>query len=259
MTIEVNPDWWKSIFDEVYLKTDARSVCDEEITRREIDLVLELLPIEPDHRILDLCGGHGRHSLELCARGYTACTVLDYSKALIGCAKTRADECNYPLQFVCCDVRSTGLPSDRFDHALIMGNSLGYIQSAGADRQILTESLRVLRPGGRLLVDVTDGAKIKKTFSPRSWHEIETDLVVCRRRELEGDKIVAREMVISKASGLIRDENYAVRLYDARSLGELFTGAGFEQVEVQTDFSPHRAKGDYGFMNARMIATGRKP
>ena len=63
MTIEVNPDWWKSLFDEVYLKTDARSVCDGEITRREIDVVLDLLPIEPHHRILDLCGGHGRHSL----------------------------------------------------------------------------------------------------------------------------------------------------------------------------------------------------
>ena len=24
---EVNPDWWKRIFDETYLMTDARSVC----------------------------------------------------------------------------------------------------------------------------------------------------------------------------------------------------------------------------------------
>lgn len=259
MTIEVNPDWWKSIFDEVYLKTDARSVCDQEITRREIDLVLDLLPIEPHQRILDLCGGHGRHSLELCARGYRACTVLDYSKVLIDCAKTRADECSYPLQLVCCDARATGLSPEHFDHALILGNSLGYIQSAGADRQILAESLRVLRPGGWLLVDVTDGAKIRKTFSPKSWHEIDNDLVVCRKRELQGDKIVAREMVISKSSGLVRDENYAVRLYDDRSLTELFSDAGFEQIRVQTDFSPHRAQGDFGFMNTRMIATGRKP
>ena len=259
MTIEVKPDWWKSMFDEVYLKTDARSVCDEKITRREIDVVLDLLPIETNHRILDLCGGHGRHSLELCARGYKACTVLDYSKVLIDCAKTRADECNYSLHLVCCDVRDTGLPPEHFDHALIMGNSLGYIQSAGADIQILKEAHRILRSDGWLLVDVTDGPKIKKTFSPRSWHEIDSEVVVCRQRELRENTIVAREMVISKTSGLIRDENYAVRLYDARTLAELFTGAGFEQVEVQTDFSPHQAKGDFGFMNARMIATGRKP
>ncbi len=69
MTIQVDPDWWKTLFDDIYLLTDARSVCDEEITRREVDLICELLPIRPDHKILDLCGGHGRHSLELAARG----------------------------------------------------------------------------------------------------------------------------------------------------------------------------------------------
>jgi len=34
MTITVKPDWWKAIFDEVYLLTDARSVCNDEITQR---------------------------------------------------------------------------------------------------------------------------------------------------------------------------------------------------------------------------------
>ncbi len=60
MTIDVDPDWWKTLFDEVYLVTDARSVGDESITRQEIDIILELVPMQPDDRILDLCGGHGR-------------------------------------------------------------------------------------------------------------------------------------------------------------------------------------------------------
>jgi len=102
-------------------------------------------------------------------------------------------------------------------------------------------------------------SKIKKTFSPSSWHEIETDLVICRERELQSDKIVAREMVISKTSGLIRDQNYAVRLFDAKKLARLFSEAGFKRISVETDFSPQQTKGDYGFMNCRMIATGQKP
>jgi len=83
MNIDVNPDWWKTMFDEVYLLTDARSVCNPELTRREIDMVVDLLPIDRKHRILDLCAGHGRHSFELGARGFKNCTVLDYSQALI--------------------------------------------------------------------------------------------------------------------------------------------------------------------------------
>lgn len=258
MNIRVNPDWWKSMFDEVYLKTDARSVCNAEITRFEIDVVLDLLPIRRGQRILDLCGGHGRHCFELCSRGYTECTLLDYSPVLTECARTEAADCRYPVAVKCGDARKTGLPPDHFDHVLIMGNSLGYMLSAEADAAILSEAYRVLCPGGWLLVDVADGEAIQQSFNPSSWHEADSDLVVCRRRELQGSTLAAREMVIHKKNGLIRDENYALNLYDADALSSLFSQAGFKKVQITTDFSPHETAGDYGFMNCRMIAVGQK-
>jgi len=89
------------------------------------------------------------------------------------------------MDFVRADARSTGLPAESFDHAFIMGNSLGYIQEPGSDSQILTEANRLLRLGGWLLVDVTDGAAVKESFNPIAWHEIGTDIVVCRERNLE--------------------------------------------------------------------------
>ncbi|MFH2218219.1 MAG: hypothetical protein ABII68_00990 [Pseudomonadota bacterium] len=69
----------------------------------------------------------------------------------------------------------------------------------------------------------------------------------------------AREVVLSKEKGLIRDRTYAVRLYDPQTLENLFKQTGFKKIKIYTDFSPHQPKGDYGFMNHRMIATGRKP
>jgi len=257
--MKIDPDWWKTMFDEVYLLTDARSVCNEDITRREVDLICDLLPIGSGHKILDLCGGHGRHSLEFCARGFTGCTLVDYSDYLIDFARTRVAECKYPLECVQGDARDTGLPADSFDHVLIMGNSLGYIPDAAADRKILDEAKRVLRSGGWLLVDVTDGEAVRKTFSPSAWHEINDDMVVCRERKLEGNSLWAREMVVSKEKGLIRDRSYAIRLYEDRTVGALLEEAGFSQVKVHTGFSPHRQKGDYGFMNHRILAAGQKP
>ena len=259
MTIIVDPDWWKTLFDDVYLLTDARSVCDDSLTCREVDLLLTMLPIEPNHRILDLCSGHGRHSFELSDRGFTACTLADYSASLTACAKEQASAGNHCTEIVRCDARCTGLSSERFDHVLILGNSLGYIQLPDADSQIMSEVFRMLRSGGWLLVDVTDGAAVKASFSPGAWHEIGDDTVVCRYRELHEDIVHAREMVLSKQKGLIRDRTYAVRLYNSRTLPELMRHAGFQQVNVQTDFSPHQIKGDYGFMDRRMIATARKP
>jgi len=259
MSIKVDADWWKTMFDEVYLLTDGRSVCDEEITRSEVDLICELLPTNSEHRILDLCGGHGRHSLELCARGFTGCALLDYSQYLIDHAKMHATENNYPMDFIQADARSTGLPDESFDHVFIMGNSLGYIPEPAADRQILDEAKRVLRPGGWLLIDVTDGAVVKDSFNPKAWHEVAPDIVVCRERNIEGNTVHAREIVFSKEKGLIRDCTYSIRLYEPQNLAALLEQVGFEKVSVHTDFSPHRYKGDYGFMNHRMLAVSRKP
>jgi len=58
---------------------------------------------------------------------------------------------------------------------------------------------------------------------------------------------------------LIRDQTYAIRLYESQTLAILFEQTGFERVKVRTGFLPDRSKGDYGFMNQRMIATGQKP
>jgi D-alanine-D-alanine ligase len=254
-----DPDWWKTMFDEVYLLTDARSVCNEDITRREVDLICQVLPIGPGDKIADLCGGNGRHSLEFCARGFTRCTLVDYSEYLIHCARKKAAERRYPIECIRADARNTGLPARTFDHALIMGNSLGYLPEARADRQIVEEGKRLLRPGGWLLVDVADSKAIRETFSPRAWHEINEEMVVCRERKLKGNILWAREMVISKQKGLIRDLSYAIRVYEDRSIGALLKEAGFTKVQVHTGFSPHKKKGDYGFMNHRMIAAGQKP
>ena len=57
MSIDVDPDWWKTMFDEIYLITDARSVCNETLTCREVDVICELLPLNSGHRILDRSAG----------------------------------------------------------------------------------------------------------------------------------------------------------------------------------------------------------
>jgi D-alanine-D-alanine ligase len=258
MDIRIDPDWWKTLFDETYLLTDARSIGDTEITRREVNVVCELIPIRPDHWILDLCGGQGRHSLELCRRGYKRCTVLDYSHHLVKYGKALASRLGHPVNFVQGDARSAGLASGVFDHVIIMGNSLGYSPGMDADRLILAESYRMLRRGGWLFIDVTDGANARVRFNPSAWHEIGPDIVVCRQRKMNEDSISTREMVISKERGLIRDCTYSIRLYEPESLAALLEDAGFTNIRVCPDFFPHQKEDDYGFMNHRVIFTAQR-
>ena len=37
--IRVEHDWWKTLFDEVYLVTDAPFVCNPVLTKREVDVI----------------------------------------------------------------------------------------------------------------------------------------------------------------------------------------------------------------------------
>ncbi len=258
MTIQVHPDWWKTLFDDMYLKTDARSVCDGEISGREVDLICELLPLDSEHSILDLCGGQGRHSLELWRRGFTRCTVVDYSRHLIDQGKRTAQKEKSGVRFLRGDARQTGLAEGSFNHVIIMGNSLGYLPEKRDDRRILAEANRLLKPGSTILIDVTDGEKVAAEFTSNSWHEVDEDLVVCRQRRLDNGRVKAREMVFSRREGLLRDQAYAIRIYRCGELEELVLNAGFVNVRTHK-FSPHKAKGDYGFMNRRIIVTAVKP
>lgn len=259
MGITVDPEWWKTLFDEVYLLTDARSVCDVEVTRKEVDLIFELIPILPHHRVLDLCGGHGRHSLELCTRGISHCVLLDYSRHLLKRARVETTSRGSPVDCMVADARSAGLQSESFDHVLIMGNSLGYLSDPEADAVILGECFRLLRPGGWLLVDLTAGESVRKRFNARGWHEIGEDILVCREREMRVNTVSVRELVVSKREGVIRDRTYSIRFYETEGVKELLSSAGFDCIQMTTDFSPHSDGGDHGFMDCRMIAVGRKP
>jgi len=259
MTIAVEPDWWKTLFDEIYLVTDARTVRDDARTRREIDLFSRLVPVEAEHRVLDLCGGHGRHTLELKRRGCGPCIVLDYSRVLLAEGHQTAAGENLPVAFIQGDARAAPLASGAFDIVLILGNSLGYLADEDADLHILQESRRLLAPGGRLLVDVMNGAAVRQNLAPNAWHEIGPDVVVCRQREIRGNRVCARELVISKTRGTIRDETYGIRLYEPRQLSDLVNRAGFADIRITTDRSDLHSREDRGCMNHRLVVDARKP
>lgn len=256
--LNLNPDWWKTLFDETYLITDARSVCDEELTCREVDFLEEVLDLEKSYPVLDLCGGHGRHSLELSRRGFHDVTVLDYSEVLIDTGREIAQKEGLNTLFVQGDARDTGLPRERFQNIIVMASSFGYFVDQGENEKILHEGFRLLMPKGSILLDLPDREHVLKNSVPQAWHEANEEIVVCRQRTRDRDVIYSREMVISKEKGLIRDETYCTRLYSEEEITTLLISAGFSSVNIRKDFVSHEKKGDYGCLTNRMIVIAEK-
>lgn len=258
MKFFVNPDWWKELFDEVYLLTDARTVCDDDVTRQEVDFITEFMGIGKTSPLLDLCGGQGRHSLELARRGHTNLTVLDYSEFLLEAGQKKAGEESLHVNFIRGDARDTGLADGRFQHIIVMASSFGYFIDDQENIRILTESFRLLGPRGKLLLDLPDRDYILKNFKSSSLHRVNEDISVKRQRMIKQDVIYSTETVLSDQKGCIRKNTYCTRLYSRDDLRKLLQDAGFKTVAFKKDFMNRDEQGDYGFLTNRMVAIAGK-
>ncbi len=256
----VRPDWWRSIFGSLYLKTDGDVVDDQAITRQEIDTFTAALGAAKDDRILDLCCGQGRHALEMARRGFRQVEGLDRSHYLVQRAKTTARKEGLTVRFREGDARKLPYPTDTFDVVTILGNSFGYFETVKDDLRVLKEVIRVLKPWGRILVDATDGEHIRETFQPRSWEWMDKKHFVCRERSLsvDGQRLISREVITHVEEGVLADQFYAERLYTQESLTKLMAEAGFSDCVCHTSLTPDSQRNqDLGMMARRIVLTGR--
>ena len=258
MSIQVDDNWWQELFDEIYLLTDARSVCNENLTRQEVDFLEETLDLDKSASILDLCGGQGRHSLELSRRGYANVAVLDYSRYLVDLGKKRAKQEELNAIFIQGDARNTGLSGQSFHFIIIMASSFGYFINEDENKKILDEAFRLLMPQGTLLLDLPDRDYVLQNFTTFSCHKVNEDITVNREKELGDDIIYSREVVMSLEKGYIRDRTYCTRLYSPGKISDLLYSAGFSSITCQKDFMNRKAEGDYGCMTNRMVVTAIK-
>jgi D-alanine-D-alanine ligase len=254
----LQPDWWRRIFNSMYLKTDADVVEDKQITNREIDLFMEFVRIEKNMVILDLACGQGRHTLELARRGFRNVNGLDRSHYLIRKAKNICATERLNASFKEGDARKLPYQPDTFDLVMILGNSFGYFESLDDDIKILKEVFRVLKPNGQFLIDVADGNYLRDNFSPRSWEWIDSKHFVCRERSLASDnnRLISREVISNINKGVIVDQFYAERLYSMESLEAILSRTGYTEIRFLGNYNTDSKRNqDLGMMERRIIAT----
>lgn len=255
----VKADWWRDIFNANYLRTDGDVVEDTDITQAEVDAFISMVDVPKDAAILDLCCGQGRHTLELARRGYTNLHGVDRSHYLISRAKRVARELGQDVTFREGDARKLRLPESKFDLIYIAGNSFGYFESADDDIAVLQELRRLLKPGGQLLIDFTDGDYLRNNYEPRSWEWIDKNYFVCRERALSKDsnRLVSREVITHTKKGVIADQFYAERLYNQAQLSQLLGENGFDVLDAQPMTTMSKRNQDLGMMAQRIVLTAR--
>ncbi|MFH0765207.1 MAG: methyltransferase domain-containing protein, partial [Calditrichota bacterium] len=255
-------DWWRTLFNSFYLKTDGDVIENIENTHHEVETVIRAASLEPNDRILDLCCGQGRHSLELARRKFRHVIGVDRSRYLIRLARKRARQEGLTLAFHEGDARRFRLKDQQFNAVLLMGNSFGYFEQKDDDEAVLKNVARVLAPHGTLVLDVVDGDWMREHFERRTWEWIDQNHFVCRERALSknGDRIVAREVIVHAERGVIADQFYAERLYNHAQLTAVMEKVGFQSPRLHGLMQAGSTRGqDLGMMAHRLLMTALAP
>jgi D-alanine-D-alanine ligase len=255
-------DWWNTLFNSLYLKTDGDVVENDVNTRADVDLLINASGIKEADSLLDVCCGQGRHSLELARRGYRGVQGVDRSRYLVRLARKRAKNEGLRVQFSEGDARKLRFPESSKDCVFLMGNSFGYFEREEDDIAVLKTILKILKPEGKLVLDIVDGTWMSKNFEPRSWEWIDQQHFVNRERSLaaDGKRIITREVITHSEMGVIADQFYAERLYEFEEIAGVLRKLGYDDVQNAGAVKSNSTRGqDLGMMAHRLFVTCRAP
>lgn len=243
-------DHWDELFDETYL-TAYGPRFEEFDSAAEATAAISLAGVEPPAEVLDAPGGFGRHAIPLAEAGYRV-TVVDRSSVQLEEGRRRAGDAEWP-SWVQADVRNLPFENERFDAVLNLFTAIGYRGEQG-DRQMLAEFLRVLRPGGALVIETLHRDRLMAMFQERSWEHGSSGAILAEERRfdyLAGEVETDQHLIVDGARRTIA---FRLRVYTATELARLLADAGFAEIEAFGDYDGGELSRD-----TRLVARATRP
>ena len=223
-----------------------------ERNRQDVEEIVTTLTLTPGSSILDAPCGHGRIANLLAAEGFQV-TGVDLMELFLDRARTAAGELGVDVDYRHGDLRDLPV-SGQFDAVVCWFTSFGYFDDDD-NRKVLDEFARVLRPGGRLLIETMhhDGFVRGFVSAPEATvtergEDTMSDITSfdSRTGRIETERTVRR-------GGDVRQSHHSVRLPTGPELDAWLDGAGF----TDRTFSD-RAGAPLRFDSWRLVATATK-
>ncbi len=237
-------DWYKKSFSRDYIRIYSHRNKHE--ADDAVDVVLRRLSLPSGSVCLDLCCGFGRHLSRLVNAGLDA-TGLDLSRDLLEYG--RADH-SLASRLVRGDMRNVPF-GRRFDFVFSFFSSFGYFRDNNENIQVLREINRILKPGGRFLIDYLNAPVVRAGLKS---HDVDDfgDFKLTQQRWINlQDVMVEKELTISDACGE-RSYRERVKLYNSDDFVALCAAAGLRIECFWGDFdaTPYNANSN------RLIISG---
>lgn len=207
-------------------------------THQELGFCERTLSWSAGQSILDAPCGAGRHTLELARRGHSV-VGLDFSE--------------YLLELAADSVRGKTFPSDRpswvrgllqqqpfadnsFHHIICMFSSYGYGETQEDNVRVLREFARILRPGGKVLIDVMNRHFVQPRLN-QVYESVQNGLYVREERTITDNGRRLNNIIrVRDKDGNQRQYLYKPWLFNGWELSLLAAQAGLKALNVYGNF-----------------------
>ncbi|MFF2910948.1 class I SAM-dependent methyltransferase [Paenibacillus sp. NPDC057934] len=242
-------EWYEKSFGEDYLIVYRHR--DFGGARREVEQMINWLDLPAGSNVLDLCCGMGRHSLALAEAGFNV-TGVDLSEALL--REARSQEGAEQVTWIRSDMRELPLEGG-FDAVVNLFTSFGYFEEDGEQVKVLREIYRMLKPGGRFIIDFLNPAYVIHHLVPHSTREDGLNHIE-EHRVIE-DGYVKKDIILTAGmDGEPRRYHERVKLYSLEKFREMLEQAGLRIQSVHGSYD----EADYDAETSkRMIFRGVRP
>jgi ubiquinone/menaquinone biosynthesis C-methylase UbiE len=195
-------------------------------------------------KLLELACGTGSHALAYEKLGYEV-TALDHSEDMLAVARAKATAAGSSVTFLRADMRSMPLDGTRFDAAVCLFDSIGYVQTNEAITEVFRGVYRNLHDQGLFIFEFWHAAAMLAKFDPvrvrrftmpdREILRIAETKLLCERQVAE----VRYDIYELKGDGTFSNlrEMQHNRYFLVQEMRSMLTSCGFRPLKFFAGFS----------------------
>ncbi len=205
-----------------------------EMAPKEVEHVITLLQIKPGAKVLDLCCGVGRHSIEFARRGFKV-TGVDVTPHYLREARQKAKKAKLNIEFIRDDMRRFHR-RNTYDIVINLFGSFGYFRDQRDDYRVAKNAYGSLKKNGAFIIDLMGKEVLARIFQKRDWYEIDDTIVLEERKTDTAWKRIESHWIVVKGKSK-KEFTISLRLYSAVELSALLQSVGFRKIDVYGDLT----------------------
>ena len=218
-----------SFFDGFY-KDIWKAIIPPELTKREVDFMIQHVGVGPGSKVLDLMCGYGRHAIALAEKGIHVTAVDNLEPYTLELEKT-VKERSLPINVINNDVAAFRA-DELFDLAICMGNSLNFFDYTESSKIFFNLSQQI-KPKGFFLINSWSIAEIAiKQFKEKSWSTIGEYKFLTDSEFLFNPTKIKTESTIIDSQGTLESKTGIDYIYSINEYQLLLKNAGLTLIEM---------------------------